>query len=98
MLSLGRAHSMLIIMLFKGAIHSIPKIQESEQKKALLPCKISTEIKQVKNSAFQGWLVEPTKTFGYLLPRLEIFFLIVLSNCVFFNKSLTEVSTSGTKC
>ena len=67
------------------------KIQESNQKKALLPCKISTEIKEVKSSAFQGWLAEPAKTFGCMIPRLEVFFFFVLS-IVFSSINLLQKS------
>lgn len=44
----------------------------------------------------QCWLIEPAKACGCTFPRLEILLHCTLSG-IFFNKSLTEVSTAGTK-
>lgn len=90
-LSLVHAHSMLRIILLKEAIHVFQNagVQTEESP---TPVQSLYRNERSKSSAFQAWLVEPAKTFGYnMLPRPEVFFFIILS-IVFSSINLLQKS------
>ena len=81
---------MLIIILLKEAIRVFQN-SEVQTKESPTPVQNLYRNKRSKSSAFQRWLVEPAKTFDYMVPRLEVFFFIVLS-IVFSSINLLQKS------
>lgn len=72
------------------------KIQESKQKKALLACEISTEIKSKRVLHFRVGMSNQQRRWAICFRDGNVFLYCTL-NCVSLI-NLTEVSTSGTKC
>lgn len=89
-MSLVHAHSMLIIILLKEAIHVFQN-SGFQTKESPAPVQNLYRNKRSKSSAFQGWLAEPAKTFGCMIPRLEVVFFSVLS-IVFSSINLLQKS------
>lgn len=93
-LSWVHAHFMLRIILLKEAI-CVFQSAGVQTKESPTPVQSLYRNERSKRSAFQAWLVKPAKTLAIICFQDRKCFSYTL-NCVLFNKSRAEVSTSGT--